>query len=59
MDYEEIIADLNSDIDNPETKKEAKELQDKLKKKSLILLILSSSILGLSFIGFIILYSFL
>lgn len=55
MDYEEIIADLNSDIDNPETKKEAKELQDKLKKKSLILLILSSSILGLSFIGFIIL----
>ncbi len=55
MDYEEIITQLNFDLDNPESQKEAKELKSKLHKKSLILLVSSSILIGLSLIAFIIL----
>ncbi|RIA75766.1 hypothetical protein EI71_01173 [Anaeroplasma bactoclasticum] len=55
MDYEEIITQLNFDLDNPESQKEAKELKNKLHKKALILLLSSSILIGLSLIAFIIL----
>lgn len=55
MDYEELITQLNLDLDNKERQEEAKILKDKLHKKSLILLLLSSILIGLSLITFIIL----
>lgn len=55
MDYEEIITQLNFDTDNPESQKEALELKNKLYKKSLILLVSSSILIGLSLIAFTIL----
>lgn len=55
MDYEEIIANLNSDIDDQDSQREAKELQNKLKKRGYMYLYISSSILALAFIAFIVL----
>ena len=55
MDYEELITQLNLDLDNKESQEEAKILKAKLKRKSFILLLLSSIFIGLSLITFIIL----
>lgn len=55
MDYEEIITQLNFDTDNEEAQKEAKKLKAKLYKRSLILLISSSTLVLLSLITFIVL----
>ena len=55
MDYEELITQLNLDLDNKESQEEAKILKAKLERKSLILLLLSSILIGLSLITFIIL----
>ena len=55
MDYEEIILNLNSDIEDIENQKEAKELKNKLKKRGNIYLYTSSSILIISLVVFIIL----
>ena len=53
MDYEELITQLNLDLDNKESQEEAKRLKAKLHKKSFILLLLSSILIGLSLIAFI------
>ena len=55
MDYEELITQLNLDLDNKESQEEAKILKAKLHKKSFILLLLSSILIGLSLIAFIVL----
>ena len=55
MDYEELITQLNLDLDNKESQKEAKILKAKLERKSFILLLLSSILIGLSLIAFIVL----
>lgn len=55
MDYEELITQLNLDLDNKESQEEAKILKAKLERKSFILLLLSSILIGLSLITFIIL----
>jgi len=55
MDYEELITQLNLDLDNKESQEEAKRLKTKLHKKSFILLLLSSILIGLSLITFIVL----
>ena len=55
MDYEELITQLNLDLDNKESQEEAKRLKAKLERKSFILLLLSSILIGLSLITFIVL----
>ena len=55
MDYEEIILNLNSDTDDLDNQHEAKELKAKLKKRGYMYLYISSSLLVISFIGFIVL----
>ena len=55
MDYEELITQLNLDLDNKESQEEAKRLKAKLERKSFILLLLSSILIGLSLIAFIVL----
>lgn len=55
MDIEDKIDELNDNIDNEETRKEAILLKNKLTKLSYVWLITSSSLFIISFISFIVL----
>ncbi len=55
MDIEDKIEQINLNIDDEQTKKEAILLKNSLTKKALLWLITSSTLFSLSFIAFIIL----